>query len=287
MAIMNFARIRYFLALCETLHFTNTAKALGISQPALTKSIRQLETELGTRLVRREGKHTHLTPQGVIVRSKYQALMRLVDRAEQDINQSLTRNVQQLRIGIHGAIWFKPFATFLCHFHHSHPNVHIHLADCDREYCVEMLLNGHLDCVVSPQIEPLHDRVEVTPLYEDVVYTASYHSCDSSVDCRDAVSERLDRVNNGHSHELDRIIVSLENCGAINIQSAQSAWVETLVEAGLGVGFSSRSPKEGVTSTRTDERVSNTRAIVAMTTFGRRDSEAMIRFIYELRNYSW
>lgn len=57
---MDLKRVRHFLALSETLNFTAAAAVLGISQPALSKSVRKLEEELGGALLRREGKRTHL-----------------------------------------------------------------------------------------------------------------------------------------------------------------------------------------------------------------------------------
>jgi DNA-binding MarR family transcriptional regulator len=58
---MDIRKVRYFLRLCETLNFSQTAASLGLSQPALTKAVKRLEEEVGGVLIRREGKHTHLT----------------------------------------------------------------------------------------------------------------------------------------------------------------------------------------------------------------------------------
>ena len=62
--ILHTTRIRYFLTYCESLNFSNAARKLNISQPALTRALARLEEELGAPLVRREGKRTHLTPFG-------------------------------------------------------------------------------------------------------------------------------------------------------------------------------------------------------------------------------
>jgi DNA-binding transcriptional LysR family regulator len=40
-------RVRYFLALCETLNFARAAETCNVSQPALTRAVRKLEEELG------------------------------------------------------------------------------------------------------------------------------------------------------------------------------------------------------------------------------------------------
>ena len=61
-------RVRYFLALCETLNFARAAETCNVSQPALTRAVRKLEEELGGLLLRREHLLTHLTDFGRLVR---------------------------------------------------------------------------------------------------------------------------------------------------------------------------------------------------------------------------
>jgi len=56
--------IRYFLALSETLNLTKAAERCNVSQPALSRAIKALETELGGELLRRERTLSHLTELG-------------------------------------------------------------------------------------------------------------------------------------------------------------------------------------------------------------------------------
>lgn len=58
-------QIRYFLALASTENFTRAAEECHVSQPALTRAIKQLETALGGDLFYREAKHSRLTPLGL------------------------------------------------------------------------------------------------------------------------------------------------------------------------------------------------------------------------------
>src|SRR3984893_15907083 len=62
---MDMHQVRYFLAVARTLNFTRAAEQCNVSQPALTRAVRQLEDELSGKLLRREGKHSHLTDLGV------------------------------------------------------------------------------------------------------------------------------------------------------------------------------------------------------------------------------
>jgi DNA-binding transcriptional LysR family regulator len=56
--------IRYFLAVSETLNLTKAAERCNVAQPALSRAIQALETELGGELLRRERALSHLTELG-------------------------------------------------------------------------------------------------------------------------------------------------------------------------------------------------------------------------------
>lgn len=56
--------VRYFIVVADELHFGRAAAKLHISQPALSKEIRRLESSLGFRLLARDSRHVALTPEG-------------------------------------------------------------------------------------------------------------------------------------------------------------------------------------------------------------------------------
>jgi DNA-binding transcriptional LysR family regulator len=76
---MELAQIKYFLAVCETRHFTQAAMACGISQPSLSVAIRQLEQELGGALFDR-GPPVRLAPLGEAVKPHFKAILRKIER---------------------------------------------------------------------------------------------------------------------------------------------------------------------------------------------------------------
>ena len=64
---MTFNQIKYFVTVAECLSFTEAAKCLFITQPALSRQINAMEEELGTRLFIREKKRLKLTPGGSVL----------------------------------------------------------------------------------------------------------------------------------------------------------------------------------------------------------------------------
>ena len=63
-SVLEMYHIRYFLAVGETLNLTRAAERCHVAQPALTRAIKALETELGGELLRRERALSHLTELG-------------------------------------------------------------------------------------------------------------------------------------------------------------------------------------------------------------------------------
>ena len=82
---MELLQLRYFLAVAENEHMTNTAKQLHIAQPALTQSIHRLEQELGVSLFERAGRGIRLSPAGAYVRDRVKPAMETLENVARDV----------------------------------------------------------------------------------------------------------------------------------------------------------------------------------------------------------
>jgi len=78
---METRHLRFFCALAEELHFTRAALLLNVSQPALSHQIRQLEDELGTRLVERTNRRVRLTEAGELFLIRARRILEQMDQA--------------------------------------------------------------------------------------------------------------------------------------------------------------------------------------------------------------
>src|SRR5882757_2274089 len=107
---MELRHIRYFTAVADALNFSRAALRLRITQPALSRQIRDLEHEIGFPLFERRGVRTALTPAG---RKFLVGARRLLIAADQLVEK--TRAVAKpqgarLRFGHYGPIWLERFA---------------------------------------------------------------------------------------------------------------------------------------------------------------------------------
>lgn len=158
---MTLTRLRQFLALIEHAHFGRAAKALGVSQPALSKSIQLLERELGVTLFDRRSDGVALTAFGQLLREKSQRLL----IAEQD----LRRDIALLADGAIGAlkVAFGPYPSIISgyaaiarlHARHPHIKVTAHVAGW-REVA-QQVASGAVDLGIA-EISTLQGREELT-----------------------------------------------------------------------------------------------------------------------------
>ena len=89
--------LRYFLAVAEAGSFSRAADRLGISQPAISQQMRDLEAGLRVSLFQRRGKRILLTPAGLIFLEHARALLRELE----NLLQELGREPGQVRGGLH------------------------------------------------------------------------------------------------------------------------------------------------------------------------------------------
>src|SRR5262245_11916520 len=91
--------IDYFLAICESRNLGRAAENLGVSQPALTRSLQRLEARFGAQLFLRAPRGVELTPIGAALRARVdQARMALHD-AEREVGQLAAGKIGKLRVG--------------------------------------------------------------------------------------------------------------------------------------------------------------------------------------------
>lgn len=100
---MELQQLRYFHEVAQTQHMTNSAKHLGIAQPALTQAIRRLEGELGAKLFERAGRNIRLTPCGQALEDHVAPLIDKLDQIPDVIAGAMGRERNVVRIDIEAA----------------------------------------------------------------------------------------------------------------------------------------------------------------------------------------
>ncbi len=98
MSLLN-RELDYFLAICETRNLARAAEALGVSQPALTRSLQRLEARFSARLFVRAPRGVELTPIGAAMRARIEKARITLDDAEKEVAQLAAGKIGKVRIG--------------------------------------------------------------------------------------------------------------------------------------------------------------------------------------------
>jgi DNA-binding transcriptional LysR family regulator len=91
--------LRYFVAVAEELNFTRAAERLHLSQPALSKQIRGLETTLRAPLFRRDRRQVELTPAGTALHAVARSLLQDWDDGIAVVSDAAAQDARVLRVG--------------------------------------------------------------------------------------------------------------------------------------------------------------------------------------------
>ena len=103
---MELRRIRYFVAVAETLGFRQASKQLHVSQPSLSVQIKQLEDELGVALFRRSKRRVEITRAGEVFLSSAREILLRLQQASAAARHTESGEVGTIRLG------FIPTASF-------------------------------------------------------------------------------------------------------------------------------------------------------------------------------
>jgi DNA-binding transcriptional LysR family regulator len=113
--------LRYFVAVAEELHFTRAAETLHISQPSLSKQIRQLERDLGFPLLRRDRRTVSLTAAGEAMLPRARELLGAWEQAVAEAAQRARAAASHLRVGFQTSVAGALYQLAVSCFTHSHP----------------------------------------------------------------------------------------------------------------------------------------------------------------------
>ncbi len=100
---MELTQLKYFYAVAENLHVTKTAEQLHIAQPALTQSIRRLETELGYPLFAAKGRNIVLTECGKYLKEQLAPILEQLDRLPHEMETLAALERETIHINVNAA----------------------------------------------------------------------------------------------------------------------------------------------------------------------------------------
>ena len=137
--------LQYFLAVAREQNISAAAQSLHLTQPTLSRQLRELEEELGKQLMIRGNRKITLTKDGMLLRKRAEEILDLVGRTEKEIAQSDETVSGDLYIGTGETDGVRQIAKTAHQLQESHPGIRFHIVSGDAVDVCERLDKGLLD----------------------------------------------------------------------------------------------------------------------------------------------
>jgi DNA-binding transcriptional LysR family regulator len=142
---LNLHLLRLFATVARTGSFSRAADVLRISQPAISKGVRDFELQVGCRLLDRNSKGVRPTREGQALVRHAEALF-AAERAAEDELLAL-RNLDQgsLRVGASTTIATYLISDYLGPFHQAHPGIELHLVSANTRDIADLMISQEIE----------------------------------------------------------------------------------------------------------------------------------------------
>lgn len=164
-AAVDLRQLECFLAVCEELHFSRAAEKLNISQPSLSRHIRNLEAAVGMPLFDRIGRRTALTEAGRILQAHALRMFHELDQAQAAIRDLGGLQRGRLTVGaLHTTGYLLPPAVAV--FKGAYPNIELSIHGLRARDIADKLLENAMDLGIT-SLPPEEDDLEAIPLFDE------------------------------------------------------------------------------------------------------------------------
>ena len=236
---MEMHQIRYFLAVCQTLNFTQAAARCGISQPSLTRAIKGLEDELGGVLFRRERRQTHLTDLGRLMKPHVEQILTASESAQAQAEAYWEPEKVELNLGVMCTVGVHPLIGFLNQIHRDLPALDISLRDAPGGELIDALISGELD-VAFIGMPNYPDGLAAQALYEEryVITFAKGHAFEKMATVPMQALDGVDYLwrSNCELGTSFREFTGEDEPFELNVRfrSEREDWIQALILCGMG-----------------------------------------------------
>lgn len=142
---------QWFLTLAEALHFGRAAERCNMSPSALTRAVKQLERQLGTRLFERDNRTVALTPAGELLRSYARESLSAWENLQQAIDEAGQQPTGTLSIYCSVTASHSFLYELLEKLRGKHPGIRFALQTGDPEHAIERVQSGDVQVSIGAQ----------------------------------------------------------------------------------------------------------------------------------------
>lgn len=157
---------RYFLAVAEDLHFKKAADRLSISQPGLSRQIKEMEEHLGFALFERNNRNVRLTPAGKYLKEELSSILTDIQVVMQHAGHLAEGKKGEIHLGYVGSAMQTIIPQLLVRYRERHSGVHFSLSEMDNHRQLEGLLSQKID-VGFVRLNKVPKTLSILPVFEE------------------------------------------------------------------------------------------------------------------------
>ena len=241
---MELRHLRCFLAVAEELHFARAAEKLHIEQSPLSRTVKELEEELGVQLFIRTSRSTRLTLAGRLFLKHVPRVFTALEQARESVKSAANGFHGQLRIALSDGITPSRLPALLARCREEDPEMEIRLFEVSLAQQLKGLHDDLYDAGFS-MADEVGDGIIVEPAWEEELMVAVPARHPALAYKRIPLEEVLryplvlgdPAVCEGHARQIDRILRKQEKEPLVVQHVATFDVMMALVSAGLALGL--------------------------------------------------
>jgi len=242
--------LKYFTVLADELHFGKAAKKLHISQPPLSRQIKDLENELGVRLFDRTKRNVRLTEYGKYLKRESNKLFNHIEAMKNHLESMKNGSEGQIKIGYIADFMYSIFPDILSDLKRKYPKIETILVESDTGSQISSLRAGQLNIGFIRTPIDANDII-MEPIYEETFSLILAKSHPLSMRKHIPLRELADEPYIGFSPEcpqpLSRNVMNICSRAGFSpkvfIRSLQINSIVKLVEKNIGYAIVPIGPK--------------------------------------------
>lgn len=165
---MHLKQLAYFLAIAEARSFTHAAVRLRVTQPALSRQIKELEDELGAALFERHIHGLSLTDAGRVLHERATGILRAAAAVKDEIAATLSEPAGGLVVALPAAFRRLITSTLVCEYRRRYPKVRLCVLELTTVERQEAVMEGHADLAVTTTVDP-EEGLTLRPLVNEAL----------------------------------------------------------------------------------------------------------------------
>lgn len=240
---LNLHLLRMFAAVVRTGSFSRAAELLNISQPAISKGVRDFELQVGCRLLNRSPKGVVPTAEGLALSQHAETLFAVERAAEEELSALRGLHNGSLRIGASTTIAAYMIARYLGAFHRAYPGVDLHLVSANTRDIAEQMAAQDLD--IGLVEGPVEERsVIAEPWRTDVMKLVvapdhAFAAANQPIDPKQLDNEVLivREFGSGTREVVTQALAAHDIEPLRTLEIGSTAAIKQVVAAGLGVSI--------------------------------------------------